>query len=297
MLYIYQMTKSEELHRNLRRAIAGLKTTTNRLKKPSRTTLKRLGDDCGVEYNRLLVELDGAFESMDFDLIRLHAEAIEDLCATLCSSKEDINAIVEAISEIQYLEFEERSEAILDDSLQHRDCKHDFESQRSHVLELLGLKSSLKLSPSVEKHFLGMLHVNAVTVLETFLFNRYCQLVLYGDFEQAFLQVSDYGGTKIELKHINAWQTKKEGKIRGNLVLQSWHNVDKRAEQFGKLLGQEIVIPDFEDAIDLRHHLVHRNGRDCADRPVTATIQGIQKFAQKAGDLVESIEAAIIASK
>jgi hypothetical protein len=167
--------------------------------------------------------------------------------------------------------------------------RETFETNIFKVISLLGEP----ISPPDKKNLYGLLYVNVITVLECYL----------SDFFIARIKEDK----KLLRKLIETTPTFKEQKTTVSDVFKTMDSIEKRAdtyltglvwhrlEQARRLYDSVLSIKfpsvkDLQDAISVRHELVHRNGRKPDGTEYVLTETEIRKVIKLEEELVEHIE-------
>ena len=116
------------------------------------------------------------------------------------------------------------------------------------------------------KHLAAQLVFSAaIGALESFLWETVDYWVSYNDdvLRRVVTKIDALGTRQLKLGDIFTRQDALKVEVKGYLQRLVWHNWDKVAPLFHK--GLDVKIPNlrqFDDALDIRHHVVHRSGQD-----------------------------------
>ena len=139
-----------------------------------------------------------------------------------------------------------------------------FKYFKNSFEDFISLLNTTNVEEPLQQTFLGLLHINMITIVETYLSDMYFVLISkdtknlkrfvesYKDFKQEKFLISD---VYKEFEGI-------EDKVKKKLSNISWHNLANAKVLYGFF---DIEFPDISflsKAVAIRHDLVHRNGKN-----------------------------------
>lgn len=177
-----------------------------------------------------------------------------------------------------------------------------FNESINHIKEMLKIKISLKK----ERYMLGMLQVNVITALETYLAEAFI-LSLDNDprFMFNFLSKSEEFKIKnIPMSRLFASSSDIEkqlndikAEVKASLVDKLWHKLSVIAAPLYKIT-YDIEFPKDMDvlykAVSQRHDWVHRNGKDKKGEPLEISKSIINELITKVEGLVTFVDNRLI---
>jgi hypothetical protein len=135
-----------------------------------------------------------------------------------------------------------------------------------HSIDILEKLQKVNYEESVKETFFNMVIVNCVTILEAFLSEYLMGKVLNDDLllKNLIENISDFGKIKISLNEIyNKYENIKEiaKNYLSNLL---YHNLSKISKIYEQIFGNQFPkdISFIYKMIEVRHDIVHRNGKD-----------------------------------
>jgi hypothetical protein len=172
------------------------------------------------------------------------------------------------------------------------DYFHNFAGAISDVEALL----ALKIPNPQQIAFYRIIYASVVTALETYLGDAFINNVISKQelLEKYLEAVKDLKKEKIALgQHETSDQILL--KVKEKLGKIVWHNLDKAKLLYEKTLG--INFPDsyleIKDDIQLRHHIVHRNGKDKEGDEFIIMPENIYSLIERVRTLVIHIDSAL----
>ena len=164
-------------------------------------------------------------------------------------------------------------------SLNHEDFREEREPiewyathsysdlHRSFLFQIHNLKDLINLQVAIphEETFYKMSYAHAVTLMESFLYDSVCTLILSNDdyFKNAICEVNELKKAKFSIKEIVSKKEGAKGFAIGVLSKLMYHNTEKVREVLRAILGSALTldIADIEKTTLLRHDIVHRDGK------------------------------------
>ena len=134
----------------------------------------------------------------------------------------------------------------------------------SQLKELLELQISI---PTLQEHFYRMVYANVISSMEAYLSKAFITIVLNDDtmFWQ-FVRRFDWNKEKVSMENIKEVYDDMNIRVQTKLTEVLYHNLPKVKAMYNKILDISILQDEAEltfltRAVDIRHDLVHRNGR------------------------------------
>lgn len=152
---------------------------------------------------------------------------------------------------------------------------------------------SLDVPKSLEPPFMRLLYANTITALETYLSDTFINRVFgdiallqrYFDFEQKFTQ------RKVMYKDILREAERVKDVARQELLAVVWHNLGRVKPMYAETLGVDLgEIGAIAAAVQKRHDIVHRNGRQKDGGMVTISRLDIDSLLFEIRELAPRIE-------
>lgn len=182
----------------------------------------------------------------------------------------------------------------------HDDYEADFVQSFGHLdlfrMSLSKVQSLLgePVSASGKEILNGLLYVNVVTTLECYLSDFFVTRIKKDKklLRKLIETTPKFKEQKINVSDVFGVMDSVEKKANNYLTSLVWHRLEEVRRLYEKVLGVTFPpsIKDLQEAIGVRHELVHRNGRkpDGTEREVTEVdVRNLIKMAQ---ELVEHIE-------
>ncbi len=139
-----------------------------------------------------------------------------------------------------------------------------------------------------------LLFVNVITVLETFLSDAFINTVIANEtLLRKFVETNkEFASHKFSMSKIFSCFENIEKEARNRLLNIVWHNLDRVKPMYKTTL--DIEFPEATEsifsAIDKRHHIVHRNGKDKNGNEVEVTKGDISSLLDDVSDFVNYID-------
>lgn len=150
------------------------------------------------------------------------------------------------------------------------------------------------LSDKIKAYLYRLLYANIISQLEAFLSDTIIKQVLSSDEnKKKFLQTYEpLAEQKFPMKAIYAKYDALDIIIRGALTSIVYHDLDLVSKIYNNTLG--VQLPEektIDRAIQIRHHIVHRNGKDKDGNLVEISKESILELAETVAVLMRDIEA------
>ena len=132
------------------------------------------------------------------------------------------------------------------------------------------IKDLLKMEisePELQQYFYQMIYANVITAMESYLSKNIISLVLNDEnIFWKFVKNFDWNNEKIKIEDIKDTYDIMNIKVQTKLAEVLYHNLPKVRAIYKKILDINILqLEDdmrfFNSSVDIRHDLVHRNGR------------------------------------
>lgn len=180
-------------------------------------------------------------------------------------------------------------DSYLDLILSDNEFFKSFIESINHIKEI----SNAGITGATKDHLLGVLHVSVITAIETYLSDAFINSVINdADNMRTFVENNpEFKSRTIKLSEIFMKHENIEKEVRGYLVSQLWHNLKKVKPMYKSTLG--VVFPENIDsifkAIEIRHDLVHRNGKNIDGESITVTSDNLSELLDDAVSFVSHI--------
>jgi len=151
-----------------------------------------------------------------------------------------------------------------------------------------------KVSKKLKQKFLMLLHVSLITALETYLSDAFINQVINDKvLIRKFVEfIPEYKKEKIPISELFNNVDKIRDKCKKYMLNILWHNMAKVMPMYKTVLG--IDLPkDYKaiyQAIDIRHDIVHRNGKTKERKTITLEKKDISNLIDKTRDFVYLID-------
>lgn len=147
----------------------------------------------------------------------------------------------------------------------------------------------------LEQARLRMLHVSAITAMESFLAAAFIRPVLASDgFKRRFIETQAGQQQKTVVRATVCTRPERlEDEIKDTLGGLSWHNLRRVRRLYRNVLDVEIQgeTDALADAVQVRHDIVHRNGKDKAGGIHGLTQLELELLLRRVESLVASVHA------
>jgi hypothetical protein len=164
-----------------------------------------------------------------------------------------------------------------------------FDTQIQSVRELLDIRASNEAKFSL----LVMLHGHIVAAVESYLASTFIHMVTNSEELIRKLVETDpvFSKMKFTLKEIYEKHESLQLTVANYLRDLIFHDLGKVKPMFKEVLDCDFgdIVWLFE-AVNIRHHCVHRAGLDKDGNRVDLSVESIKNLASKANDLIHSVE-------
>jgi len=152
----------------------------------------------------------------------------------------------------------------------------------------------IRVSDKLKQKFLMLLHVSLITAIETYLSDAFINQVMNDkNLIRKFVEViPEYKNEKISISELFNTVDKIRDKCKEYMLQVLWHNMAKVMPMYKSVLG--IDFPKdrrtIYEAIDIRHDIVHRNGKTKEGKAITLEKKDITNLIQKTKEFVYLID-------
>lgn len=167
----------------------------------------------------------------------------------------------------------------------------------NQIKELLQMEIN---DPDLQEYFHRMIYANVITSMEAYLSKTFISIVLNDDtMFWRFVNRFDWGKEKVYIEDIKSVYDNMTMKVQTKLTEVLYHNLPKVRAMYQKILEIDILQKDedltfLSQSVDVRHDLVHRNGRKTghfeADEFHNITIDMINTLIDHVDRLIDEIE-------
>lgn len=159
-----------------------------------------------------------------------------------------------------------------------------FESQIEDIDTLL------KEIKSKDKLLLKLLYINLITILETYLSDAFINTILsYDKYLEKFYQKFNFKNKSIETKRLYNFDRKKYAQFEMLEII--YHNIHIVSNLYSNILGINFKDSSkIKKAIQKRHDLVHRNGKDRNGNDIIIEKDDIEEIKNEIKKLVYHID-------
>ncbi len=164
---------------------------------------------------------------------------------------------------------------------------NEYLAQTKNALEEIG-----SLSQENQDILLRVLYANAISCMEGYLYSRLLSWVLSSDKNKRFFVEHFYDSQqqKIALSECYKVIDGIDSRIKNLLKDVIWHNLD-RVSKIYKSVGVDIgEIEDLLKCVDIRHDIVHRNGKDKEGNLHKITRDNVDELIIQVSNFIDSIE-------
>ena len=149
------------------------------------------------------------------------------------------------------------------------------------------------LTDEIKTHLYRLLYANIISKLEAFLSDTIIKQVLSSnDNKKKFLQTYEpLAEQKFPMKAIYAKYDALDTIIRGALTSIVYHDLELVGKIYNDTLGVQLPkVKEIDDAIQIRHHIVHRNGKDKDGNLVEISKESVQNLAETVSTFMFDVE-------
>lgn len=164
-----------------------------------------------------------------------------------------------------------------------------FMESINHIRDI----SNAEITGATKDHLLRVLHVSVITAIETYLSDAFINSVINDrDNMRKFVENNpEFKNKTIKLSEIFAKHENIDQEVKGYLVSQLWHNLKKIKPMYKTTLDVDFPddIESIFKAIDTRHDLVHRNGKNIDGETVIITDEILSTLLDDAVEFITYI--------
>jgi len=158
----------------------------------------------------------------------------------------------------------------------------DFHKAFLNSLEVIKSLLDIELEGDLELPFLRLLHVNAITALETFLSDAFINTVIRDrSLVRKFVETNpDFKKQKFSLNEVFEKIDHIDNEVKQYLLEIMWHNIEKVRKMYLNTLAIDFPgdLRDIFRAIVVRHDIVHRNGKTKTGEVIYLTREHLQSL-------------------
>ena len=172
-----------------------------------------------------------------------------------------------------------------------------YTSSINQVKELLKMDIP---TPELQEYFNRMIYANVIASMEAYLSKTFITIVLNDDaIFWRFVNRFDWGKEKIEIEKIKDVYDNMPIRVQTKLTEVLYHNLPKVRAMYQKILEIDILQEEanmtfLSKSVDIRHDLVHRNGRknsNCTtDEFHSISVDMISELIEHVDRLVKEVE-------
>ena len=164
-----------------------------------------------------------------------------------------------------------------------------FSNSIDNIKEIL----EANVDGAAQTHLFGLLYVSVITAIETYLSDAFINTVLKDNQHlRSFVENNpEFLKKTFSLSEIFSRHENIKDEVKEYLLSQLWHNIAKIKPMYETTLGvyfQSNLGPIFQ-AINKRHDLVHRNGKDKEGDQIELTKQDVESLIEKALGFINHI--------
>ncbi|PJJ67335.1 HEPN domain-containing protein [Chryseobacterium geocarposphaerae] len=208
------------------------------------------------------------------------------------------------------IEVEEISDYELEAILSNTDFYDNFEDEILKIKELNDFNITTEEDSKIERDFFisaygvilpdeliytlrNLLYINVITCLETYLSSAYINTVIStpDHLKRFYENYKDFQKERIPMSQLYDLKDKVEDKAKEAMYKVVYHNLDKVKPMYKDTLN--IEFPNFAKiarAIEIRHDIVHRNGKTKEGEYITISKDDIGDLISEVEDFVNEIE-------
>lgn len=166
-----------------------------------------------------------------------------------------------------------------------------YQATHSEISETL--EAIEPLPDDIKAHLYRLLYANIISKMEAFLSDTIIKQVLSSDDnKKKFLQTYEpLAEQKFPMKAIFAKYDMLDSIIRGALTRIVYHDLDLVGRIYKNTLGVQLPkVKEIDEAIQIRHHIVHRNGKDKDGNLVEISKESVHNLAETVSTFMFDIE-------
>ena len=164
-----------------------------------------------------------------------------------------------------------------------------FDNCIAHVREIL----QTNIDGAARDHLLGLLFVNVITAIETYLSDAFINTVLNNKmFLRKFVEnCPEFNKRTFILSDLFKKHESIKTEVQDYLLAQMWHNIKKVKPMYKSTLDVDFPnnLREIFLSIKIRHDLVHRNGKDKDGEVVNIRSEDVAKLIDEASSFINHI--------
>lgn len=184
---------------------------------------------------------------------------------------------------------EDYEDHLIDDIVEIENCHEEFETAMADILYLL----EIKIPDTVIRKMYSLLFTNVITALEAYLSDKFIKRVMSDDetLRRCVESSPEFSKQKVPISEVLKIADSIKSRTKKYLAAIVWHNLERIKPMYESVLQVDLGdISPIMNAVNKRHDLVHRNGRDNEGNPVNVSIEDIQELVSHAKTLVDKVE-------
>lgn len=206
------------------------------------------------------------------------------------------DAIKELTDELNHISWQwsGKSDNALDDYLfesitQASEHHTSFMGTLTNILEL----AKVEVPPPQKQHFLRLLYLSVIIGMETYLSDTFLTKVASDNelLRKFFEENTSPKDKKLSIQEALSFSDDIQGHFKKHFASFVWHRLAPVRSMFSNTLGVTFAKSDaLDEAIRVRHDIVHRNGKTSDGKERQITLADIEKVADAVEKLVCEIE-------
>jgi len=164
-----------------------------------------------------------------------------------------------------------------------------FNDSIEHVNEIL----AADLGGAAQAHLYGLLYTSVITAVETYLSDAFINIVLNDNAHlRTFVERNpEFAKKTFKLSEVFSKYERIKGEVKDYLLSQLWHNIKKIKPMYKATLDVSFPaeLGPIIKAINIRHDLVHRNGKNKDGEQVVVTKEMIEELISEASMFINHI--------
>lgn len=175
-----------------------------------------------------------------------------------------------------------------------------FEVYQCSIRQIKELLQNEIANPELRQYFYQMIYSNVITAMEAYLSKNIISLVLNDEnIFWKFVSKFDWNNEKVDISKIKDTYDSMNIKVQRKLTEILYHNLPKVRAMYQKILNINILQTEddmrfFNSSVNIRHDLVHRNGRkgtnSRADEFHNITLDMINELITRVDSLINEVE-------
>lgn len=190
------------------------------------------------------------------------------------------------------IDIEDETYVSVEEEFEGEDYDYSFAVNENLAQTKEALEEVDILKPDNKAIILRVLYANAISCMEGYLYSKLASWVLSSDEKKRLFveRFYDFQQMKIPLSDCFKAVETIETRIQTGLKDVIWHNLD-RVSKIYKSVGVDIgETEDLLKCVDIRHDIVHRNGKDKEGTLHAITKQDVEDIIVKVSNFIDNIE-------